>query len=314
VLERAGDATVPLLERVRYLAVFASNLDEFFSVRVAGETRTPATGLLGQTAAGPPRPQVPGRVFEVAGELMLRHAACFRTAVLPALTRHGIEIRHWGELSGAERQSLHRLFRDRIYPVITPLLVDPAHPFPRISGLSLNLAVVVADPQTPGTSFARVKVPPMLPRFPEVSPHRFIALEDVIAAHLTQLFEGMQVLEHHAFRVTRGKDLDIDEQVTGTLTQALETEPPGGWKGPVVRLEAEDSISDRVLDRLTTELGIGESAVYRLSGPLDLAGLHAIADLDRPELKYPAAGDDPPSSAEPSPLPTALARLSDPAG
>ncbi len=287
VLELAEDEQVPLLERARFLAIFASNLDEFFMVRVAGLTRRLATGLPVTTATKRPPRQVLGRILELTGELMLRHASCFRETVQPALTAQGIEILRYSELSDTEQQGLHRLFRERIYPVLTPLVVDPAHPFPYISGLSLNLAVVVADPESGGKLFARVKVPPLLPRFLEVSPHRFVPLEDVIAAHLTQLFEGMQIIEHHAFRVTRNQDLEVDEDVTEDLMQALERELLRRRFGPAVRLEVEDSISDGVLDRLVTEIGVGERAVYRLPGPLDLAGLHAIADLDLPELKYP---------------------------
>jgi polyphosphate kinase len=287
VLELAEDETVPLLERVRFLAIFASNLDEFFMVRVAGLTRRLATGLPVLTATRRPPRQVLGRILEVTGELMLRHAACFREAVLPALTAQGIEILRWSELSETEQQSLHRLFRERIYPVLTPLVVDPAHPFPYISGLSLNLAVVVSDPETGGQMFARVKVPPLLPRFLDVSPHRFVPLEDVIAAHLTQLFEGMEIIEHHVFRVTRNQDLEVDEDVTEDLMQALERELLRRKFGPAVRLEVEDSMSAEVLERLLPDLGIAERAVYRLPGPLDLAGLHAIADLDLAELKYP---------------------------
>ena len=287
VLELAEDDAVPLLERVRFLAIFASNLDEFFMVRVAGLIRRLAAGLPVKTATRQPPRQVLGRILELTGELMLRHAACLREAVLPALTAQGIEILRWGELSEVERQSLHRLFRERIYPVLTPLVVDPAHPFPYISGLSLNLAVVMADPESGRKMFARVKVPPLLPRFLEVSPQRFVPLEDVIAAHLTQLFEGMQVLEHHAFRVTRNQDLEVDEDVTEDLMQALEHELLRRRFGPAVRLEVEDSISEVVLERLVTEIGVGERAVYRLPGPLDLAGLNSIADLDLAELKYP---------------------------
>ncbi len=287
VLELAEDEAVPLLERVRFLAIFASNLDEFFMVRVAGLTRRLATGLPVTTATKRPPRQVLGRILELTGELMLRHATRFREAVQPALTAQGIEILRWGELSDTEQQSLHRLFRERIYPVLTPLVVDPAHPFPYISGLSLNLAVVVADPESGLEMFARVKVPPLLPRFLEVSPQRFVPLEDVIAAHLGQLFEGMQILQHHAFRVTRNQDLEVDEDVTEDLMQALERELLRRRRGPAVRLEVEDSISEEVLERLVPEIGVGERAVYRLPGPLDLAGLHAIADLDLPELKYP---------------------------
>ena len=287
VLELAEDEAVPLLERVRFLAIFASNLDEFFMVRVAGLTRRLATGLPVTTATKQPARRVLGRILELTGELMLRHATCFHDAVQPALTAQGIEILRWAELSDTEQQSLHRLFRERIYPVLTPLVVDPAHPFPYISGLSLNLAVVVADPRSGLEMFARVKVPPLLPRFLEVSPQRFVPLEDVIAAHLGQLFEGMRILEHHAFRVTRNQDLEVDEDVTEDLMQALERELLRRRFGPAVRLEVEDSISEVVLERLVTEIGVGERAVYRLPGPLDLAGLHAIADLDLQELKYP---------------------------
>jgi polyphosphate kinase len=282
-LELAEDTMVPLLERVRFLAIFARNLDEFFSLGSGGLTaRLAAVPLAAPVARRSPRRVPRQEVFEVAGELMLRHAVCFRQAVLPALARQGIEILGWDELSGAEQHSLHRLFRDRIHPVMTPQLVDPAHPFPYISGLSLNLAVVVADPQMPRDMFARLEVPPLLPRFVEVSPHRFIALEDVIAWHLVELFEGMKIREHHVFRVTRRQRLEIDEHVTGELMPGLQREPLDQLKGPAIRLEAESSISEGVLQRLATELGIGEYAAYLLPGPLDLAALHAIADLNLP--------------------------------
>ncbi|MGE5289726.1 MAG: hypothetical protein ACM3ML_21550 [Micromonosporaceae bacterium] len=282
-LELAEDTMVPLLERVRFLAIFARNLDEFFSLGSGGLTPRLAAVPLAETAARRSPQHLPEHeIFEVAGELMLRHAACFREAALPALTRRGIEILGWDELSGAEQHRLHRLFRDRIHPVMTPQLVDPAHPFPYISGLSLNLAVVVADPQMPRDMFARLKVPPLLPRFLEVSPHRFIALEGVIAGHLVELFEGMKIREHHVFRVTRRQRLEIAEHVTGELILGRQHEPLDRLKGPAIRLEVEDSITDGVLQRLTTELGIGEYAAYLLPGPLDLAALHAIADLNLP--------------------------------
>ncbi|ACY95863.1 Polyphosphate kinase [Thermomonospora curvata DSM 43183] len=287
VLELAEDPALPLLERVRFLAIFASNLDEFFMVRVAGLTRRMATGLAVQSASGRLPREVLERTSEVAHELMLRHASVFRDEVLPELSKEGIEILRWDELSQTEQERLHRLFRERIYPVLTPLVVDSAHPFPYISGQSLNLAVIVRDPDTEATMFARVKVPPVLPRFISASPDRFTPLEDVIAAHLDQLFAGMEVVEHHVFRVTRNQDLEIDEDISEGLLQALERELLRRRFGPVVRLEVEESISPEVLELLTGELGIEERQIYRLPGPLDLAGLHAIADLDRPELKYP---------------------------
>jgi polyphosphate kinase len=183
---------------------------------------------------------------------------------------------------------LHRLFRERIYPVLTPLIVDPAHPFPYISGLSLSLAVMIADPRTGTTMFARVKVPPLLPRFLAVAQRRFVPLEDVIAAHLPELFAGLEILEQHAFRVTRTRDLEVDEDVTEDLLQSLERELQRRRFEPAVRLEVEESMSSDVLDKLVTELGVDRRAVYHLPGPLDLSGLSVIADLDLRQLKYPA--------------------------
>jgi len=287
VLDLAGDQKLPLLERVRFLAIFASNLDEFFMVRVAGLARRMATGIAVQTASGQQPREVLARTSELAHELMTEHAACFHDDILPALAKEGVEILRWDELADTEREQLNRLFRKRIYPVLTPLVVDPAHPFPYISGLSLNLAVLVRDPETEETLFARVKVPPLLPRFLEASPSRFVPLEDVIAENLPHLFTGTEIIQHHAFRVTRNQDLEVDEDIAENLLQALERELLRRRFGPVVRLEVEESITPEVLDLLTTELGLSESAVYRVPGPLDLAGLHAIADLDRSELKYP---------------------------
>ena len=217
VLELAEDEGLALLERVRFLAIFANNLDEFFMVRVAGRMRRMAAGLPVEQASG----NSPARILEntlvTAGELTRRHADTFSHSVLPALVREGIEILRWKELEQSEQESMQQLFRERIYPVLTPLVVDPAHPFPYISGLSLSLAVMIADPKTGTTLFARVKVPPLLPRFLAVAPDRFVPLEDVIAAHLPELFAGLDVLEHHAFRVTRIRDLEIDEDVTEDL-------------------------------------------------------------------------------------------------
>ncbi|HEY2519420.1 MAG TPA: RNA degradosome polyphosphate kinase [Streptosporangiaceae bacterium] len=288
VLELAEDDAVPLLERVRFLAIFASNLDEFFMVRVAGLMRRMAAGLPVDGVSVQLPGQVLNRTLDLAGRLTARHAACFSEQVSPALSAEGIEILRWKELSHDERDNLRELFRERIYPVLTPLVVDPAHPFPFISGLSLNLAVMVADPRTGATMFARVKVPPLLPRFLAVSPQRFVPIEDVIAAHLTQLFAGLDIVENHVFRVTRVRDLEVDEDVTEDLLQALERELLRRRFDPAVRLEVEDSMSSDVLDRLVTELGVDRRAVYRVPGPLDLSGLSAIADLDIGELRYPA--------------------------
>ncbi len=287
VLELAEDPTVPLLERARFASIFASALDEFFGVRIAGRVRRMATGLPVEAASGESPAQILVHALEIAGELMVRHAHCFTDRLQPDLATEGIEILRWKELDSDEQARLERLFTERIFPVLTPLAVDPAHPFPFISGQSLSLAVMIADPRTGMTMFARLKVPPLLPRFLSVLPNRFVPIEDVIAAHLGELFVGLDILEHYAFRVTRITDLEIDEDVTEDLLKSLERELTRRRFEPAVRLEVEESISAAVLDKLVTELGVDSRAVYRLPGPLDLSGLNAIADLDRRDLKYP---------------------------
>jgi polyphosphate kinase len=288
VLELAEDECVPLLERVRFLAIFATNLDEFFMIRVAGLMRRMVAGFPVEGAGLRLPWQVLENTLKLAGELTVRHARAFSERIGPELAEHGIEILRWKELSEAERATLSDLFAKRIYPVLTPLVVDPAHPFPFISGLSLNLAVMIADPRTEGTMFARVKVPPLLPRFLAVAQSRYVPIEDVIAAHLTDLFGGMEVIEHHAFRVTRIRDLEVDEDLTENLLQAMERELVRRRFEPAVRLEVEDTMSADVLEKLVTELAIDERAVYRVPSPLDLTGLFTIADLNIGELKYPA--------------------------
>jgi polyphosphate kinase len=288
VLELAEDESIPLLERVRFTAIFASNLDEFFMVRVANLMQRRAAGFPMEGDGVRLPEQVLENTLRMAGEQTIRHARLFSERMNGELAEHGIEILRWKELSDAERASLADLFRKRIYPVLTPLVVDPAHPFPFISGLSLNLAVMISDPLTETSMFARVKVPPLLPRFVATGQHRFVPIEDLIAAHLSDLFGGLDVIEHHVFRVTRTRELEVDEDLTGNLLQAMERELIKRRFEPAVRLEVEESISADVLDRLVTELAVDSSAVYRLPSPLDLAGLTAIADLNIGELRYPA--------------------------
>ena len=288
VLELAEDESVPLLERVRFLAIFATNLDEFFMVRVAGLVRRMVAGFPAEGTGIRLPGQVLENTLELAGKLTVRHARAFSERIAPELAEQGIEILRWKELAADERDVLGDLFRQRIYPILTPLVVDPAHPFPFISGLSLNLAVMIADPRTDATIFARVKVPPLLPRFLAVSQNRYVPVEDVIAAHLTDLFGDVEIIEQHAFRVTRIRDLEVDEELTENLLQAMERELVRRRFEPAVRLEVEDTMSSDVLERLVTELDIDQRAVYRLPGPLDLSGLFTIADLNIGELKYPA--------------------------
>nr|WP_318202696.1 RNA degradosome polyphosphate kinase [Streptomyces sp. SCL15-4] len=288
VLELAEDPDTPLLERANFLAIFASNLDEFFMVRVAGLKRRIATGVATRSASGLQPREVLEMIWARSRELMARHAACYHEDVAPALAEEGIHLVRWTELTEKEQARLFTLFRNQIFPVLTPLAVDPAHPFPYISGLSLNLAVVVRNPVSGHKHFARVKVPPLLSRFLEASPGRYVPIEDVIAApnHLEELFPGMEILEHHAFRITRNEDLEVEEDDTENLLQALEKELMRRRFGPPVRLEVEESIDREVLDLLVRELKISEAEVYPLPGPLDLTGLFRIHSLDRPELKY----------------------------
>ncbi len=310
VLALALDETMPLLERAKFLAIFSSNLDEFFMVRVAGLKRRIATGLAVRSAAGLEPRELLNRIQSTGQELMRLHSWVFWDQIRPALADEGIVIVPWRELTEAERTPLHGLFREQIFPVLTPLAVDPAHPFPYISGLSLNLAVVLINPATGTEHFARVKVPPSLPRFLRVTgasganggsgvgvsggdsgranaTARFVPLEELIAAHLDQLFTGMEIVEHFTFRVTRNEDLEVEEDDTENLLAAMEKELTRRRFGPPVRLEVDDSMDDKVLDLLTRELGVTEAETYRLPTPLDLRGLFLLADLDRPGLKDP---------------------------
>ncbi len=288
VLELAEDTTLPLLERVRFLAIFASNLDEFFMVRVAGLKRRIAAGVAVRAASGMLPLEVLEAIWHETRDLSARHAQLFREEVVPALDAQSIQLVRWDDLDREEHRQCKRLFRDRIFPVLTPLAVDPAHPFPYISGLSLNLAVLVRNPKTGKEHFARVKVPPIFERFVPLPNARFVPLEDVIGAHLKRLFPGMEVLESHTFRVTRNEDLEVEEDDAENLLAALEKELLRRKFGPPVRLEVEESIAPAVLELLVSELGVSQDEVFRLPGPLDLRGLHGIADLAREELKFPA--------------------------
>ena len=288
VLELAEDESVPLLERVRYLEIFATNLDEFFMVRVAGLKRRIAAGVAVRAASGLMPREILEEIWRTTGDLMQRQAALFREWIVPALAKENIELLRWNDLSREEQKKMKRLFKERLFPVLTPLAVDPAHPFPYISGLSLNLAVLVHNPQTHKEHFARVKVPPIFSRFVAVGEQRFVPLEDVIAEHLKSLFPGMHVVAVHTFRVTRNEDLEVEEDDAENLLAALEKELLRRRFGPPVRLEVEESMDDHILELLVSELGVSTHEVYRLPGPLDLRGLGVIADLDRAELKYPA--------------------------
>ncbi|MRG61041.1 RNA degradosome polyphosphate kinase [Agromyces sp. CFH 90414] len=293
VLELAEDPRLPVLERANFLAIFASNLDEFFMVRVAGLKRRIVTGLAVPSNVGRAPTDVLGDISRAAHELQERHAAAYQELVRPALAEAGIHVVTWSELGEAERAHLRGYFSQQIFPVLMPLAVDPAHPFPYISGLSLNLSVRVRNSRTGRQEFARVKVPQMLPRFVQVSPGetadavRYITLEDLIANHLGDLFPGMEILAHHVFRVTRNEDVEIEEDETENLIKALEKELLRRRFGPPIRLEVSDDMDEVTLGLLVRELDISVQEVFRLPPPIDLAGLFDLARIDRPELHYP---------------------------
>src|SRR4051794_28410690 len=288
LLEMAEDDTLPLLERVRSMAFFASNLDEFFMVRVAGLKRRIAAGMAVRAASGKMPRDTLEEIWRRSAEQMHRHAEFFRDDIVPALSVQGIELVRWENLDRDEQKFCKRFFKDRVFPVLTPLAVDPAHPFPYISGLSLNMAVLVSNPKTGKEHFARVKVPPTFSRFVPLGNQRFVPLEDVIGEHLKRLFPGMDVRAVHTFRVTRNEDLEVEEDDAENLLKALEKELLRRRFGPPVRLEVEETIDQKVLDLLISELGVRQDEVVRLPGPLDLRGLHGIADLDRQDLRFEA--------------------------
>ncbi|HEX3426149.1 MAG TPA: polyphosphate kinase 1 [Acidimicrobiales bacterium] len=286
VLAIAEDTAVPVLERAKFLAIFQGLLDEFFEVRVAGLMDQLAAGLLGTDPAGlSPADQLRAIRRETA-TLVERRVQAFLGQVVPELDRAGIHLSSWDALDEDDRGYIEAVFEERIFPVLTPLAVDPSHPFPYISNLSLNLAVIVSDPVTHERRFARVKVPPLLPGF-VVTPdgERFVPLDSVIAAHLAALFPGMEIESHHPFRVTRNADLTLQEDEADDLLEAVEMELRRRRFGRAVRLEIEDAMTDEVRTLLCRELDVADDDVYVIQGPLDLAGLWAVHAMDRPDLK-----------------------------
>ena len=288
VLELAEDSSVPLLERVNYLSIFASNLDEFFMVRVASLKRRVATGIAVTSASGLSPQEILTRISDRAKALQTRHAQLFKDVIEPALESRGIKVVQISQLNPDQRASLRHYYENQVFPVLTPLAVDPAHPFPYISGLSLNLAVVLKNPNNQAEHFARVKVPPLLPRFVSVEgePNTYVPLESLMGEFLQDLFPGLQVLQHHTFRVTRNEDLEVDEDEGENLLVQLEKELLRRRFGPPVRLEVAQDIDPQVLDLLMRELDIESHDVHRLPEPLDLRNLNSIAFLPIADLHF----------------------------
>ena len=306
VFEQSEDPSVPLLERAWFCAIFSSNLDEFYMVRVAGLKRRIAAGIARVSASGLAPRQVLDGVTARTRELTNRQLTHFHSTIIPQLADAGIRLTTWNDLDESHRALLADYFYSRVFPVLTPLAVDPSHPFPYISGLSLNLAVVVRHRDTGNHHFARVKIPPTLPRLLNIDTLNpahdgipvedfitsrdgalFIPIEDVIAAHLDALFPGMDVVESFPFRLTRNEDVEVEEDDAENLLAAMEAELSKRRFGPVVRLEIADNVTPQVLDFLVDRLEIGEHDVFRFPRPLDLTCLNDLHALDLPQWKYP---------------------------
>jgi polyphosphate kinase len=285
LLDLAEDDTVPLLERTKFMAIFSELLDEFYQVRVAALEDQVAAGVRTRSVDG----LRPGEQLKMirarVEELVRRQDAIFLEQIVPALADAGVRFSDWSSLDDDDRVHLVDVFHRQIFPVLTPLAVDPGHPFPYISNLSLNLVVEVQDPSTDERRIARVKVPPVLPRF-VVMPdgERFVPLEQVIAAHLETLFPGMSVGEHYAFRVTRNADLALEEDEADDLLVAIEMELRRRRFGRALRLEVAANMNDELVELLATELEVASDGVFRVGAPIDLSGLWGVYGLDRPDL------------------------------
>ena len=289
VLELAEDPEVPLLERCRFLAIFSSNLDDFYMIRVATLKRKLESGVTKANTAGYTPAELMREIASKTSELLQRQSTAFHTVILPHLAQFGIELAAWSSLDEAEQIAVNKVFHSKIFPVLTPLAVDPSHPFPYISGLSLNLAVVVKKPDSEEDLFARVKVPSNLPRFVETGKpgvRRFVPLEEVIIANLHELFQGMEVKDHYTFRLTRNADLELEEEESEDLLASMEQELLRRKFGPPVRLEVDRDIEPELLNTLMDELNVKIEDVSRYKEPLDLTGLNQIADIDIPELRF----------------------------
>lgn len=285
LLDISEDDSNPLLERIRFIALFSQGLDEFFQVRVASLKDQLEANVRGVSPDGlRPKEQL-DLIREKVQILVEREENIFLKNLVPELKDKGIILSDWSSLDQDDRNYLVDVFHNTIFPVLTPLAVDPGHPFPYISNLSLNLAVRVIDPEKKGLRFARVKVPPLLPRFVVMPDNeRFVALEQVIAAHLDRLFPGLEIVEHYSFRVTRNADLTLDEDEADDLLQAVEMELRRRRFGKAVRLEIEQDASKEVVDLLSEELELEPEDIYFAKAPVDLGGLMAVYNLDRPDL------------------------------
>jgi len=288
VLALAENNDVPLLERVRFLSIFSSNLDEFFQIRVAGLREQLAVGLGATSPDGMTTREQLDAISEHVRLLKTRQHQTWAKSLRPRLDAAGIRILDWEELDALDRTNLREVFERRVFPILTPLSVDPAHPFPYISNLSLNLAVIVRDPATHNRRFARVKVPPNIPRLVSLSDgERFVPQEQVIAANLDLLFPGMELLAVHPFRVTRDLDLDLEIDEADDLLAAIESVIRQRERSPeAVRLEVHRSMPKAVRTLIEEELRVEPSDVYVTKSMLGMGDLAELVSVNRPDLKY----------------------------
>ncbi len=288
VLALAESPSLPLLERVRFLSIFSRNLDQFFEVRVALLRARHEAGLDERSPDGRSTEEQRAAVRLRVLELIRAEQEIFAHQILPALAEAKIHLRSWGDLAKRDRKHLRNVFHERIFPVLTPLAVDRAHPFPYVSSRSFNLAVLVGQPRLGTTGFAGIKVPPLLQRFlPLEGGDGFVPIEQVIAAHLDALFPGMEIESHSPFRVTRDAELELEEDESEDLMVAIESGlHRRNGSSDAVRLEVDESISPRARQLLVDELKLDESDVYARGGPLDLGALDELLELDRPDLKF----------------------------
>ena len=285
VLDLACEAGIPLLERAKFCAIATSNLDEFFQVRVAALKDQVAARIEEPTPDGRSATQQLSEITETARQLVARQESVYLEQLSPALAEEGIAVVHWAELSAADRKAMTEIYDERVFPVLTPLAVDPSHPFPYISDLALSIAAFVGDAETGEQRFARVKVPDLLPRLVPVDERRFLPAEDLVIAHLDSLFAGMVIEAAAAFRVTRNADLTVEEEEADDLLEAVEMELRRRRFNRAVRLAVSDSMDDAMLALLVRELELHPNDVYRLRGPIDLRYLWQLHGLDRPDLK-----------------------------
>ena len=303
VLEEAMDETHPLLERVKFLAIFASNLDEFFMVRVSGLRRQLAAGI---QEAGNDNLSPAEQLMEIRKLLnshLSRKIECWRSDILPKLHEAGIHVLDYDELQKNQKELMRKYFEQEIFPILTPLAFDPAHPFPHISNLSLNLAVIVKDPKL-GERFARLKIPDSLPRLVPIpdeeqademtysgliktKTNNFVWLEQVITSNLDMLFPGLKVGASFTFRITRDADLDLEEEEASDLLSSIEESVEMRYFGSAVRLEVDAATPERIRDILVRNLNIAPYLVYNMENPIGMKDLWELARIDRPDLKDP---------------------------